>query len=255
MLGQLIVQEDIRLPALIDRARHRLAEARTSAEVLEARAAAKAALHYAKLQKAANETQADCLSIIKRAELRMADLRAQRHPRPAQHGDEAGCRLHGRLFELRASAPRDPVLIVEGEKDFDRLAGLGFVATCNAGGANKWPAELNPHFRGLTVCILPDNDDAGRSHAEKVAASLYGVADSVRIVPFPGLGKGGDVSDWLDANGNPEQLVGLCEAAQPWEPASRAEAAEPSADGAFLIPYCDEAPALAFSARHADDLR
>lgn len=61
------------LPALIDRARSRLAEARTSAEVLEARAAAKAALHYAKLQKAANETQADCLSIIKRAELRMAD--------------------------------------------------------------------------------------------------------------------------------------------------------------------------------------
>src|SRR5512147_2113603 len=73
MLGQLIVQEDIRLPALIDRARSRLAEARTSAEVLEARAAAKAALHYAKLLEAANETQADCLSIIKRAELRMAD--------------------------------------------------------------------------------------------------------------------------------------------------------------------------------------
>ena len=52
------------LPALIDRARSRLAEARTSAEVLEARAAAKAALHYAKLREAANETQADCLSII-----------------------------------------------------------------------------------------------------------------------------------------------------------------------------------------------
>jgi phage N-6-adenine-methyltransferase len=61
------------LPALIDRARSRLAEARTSAEVLEARAAAKAALHYAKLQKAANETQADCLAMIKRAEIRMAD--------------------------------------------------------------------------------------------------------------------------------------------------------------------------------------
>ena len=73
MLGELIAQEDIRLPAIIDRARHRLAEARTSAEVLEARAAAKAALHYAKLQQAAIETQADCLSMIKRAELRMAD--------------------------------------------------------------------------------------------------------------------------------------------------------------------------------------
>ena len=61
------------LPALIDRARTRLGEARTSAEVLEARAAAKAALHYARLQKAANETQADCLAMIKRAEIRMAN--------------------------------------------------------------------------------------------------------------------------------------------------------------------------------------
>ena len=61
------------LPVLIDRALNRLAEARTSAEVLEARAAAKAALHYARLQKAANETQADCLAMIKRAEIRMAD--------------------------------------------------------------------------------------------------------------------------------------------------------------------------------------
>jgi hypothetical protein len=41
--------------------------------VLEARAAPEAALHYAKLQKAANETQADCLAMIKRAEIRMAD--------------------------------------------------------------------------------------------------------------------------------------------------------------------------------------
>ena len=41
------------LPALIDRARTRLAEARTSAEILEVRAAAKAALHYAKLLEAA----------------------------------------------------------------------------------------------------------------------------------------------------------------------------------------------------------
>jgi phage N-6-adenine-methyltransferase len=64
---------EIRLPALIDRARSRLADARSSAEVLEARAAAKAALHYARLQKAANETQADCLAMIKRAEIRMAN--------------------------------------------------------------------------------------------------------------------------------------------------------------------------------------
>src|SRR5512134_1173801 len=80
------------LPALIDRARTRLAEARTSAEVLEARAAAKAALHYAKLLEAANETQADCLSIIKRAELRMAD----EIDAAQQRGEVARADAHGR---------------------------------------------------------------------------------------------------------------------------------------------------------------
>ena len=80
------------LPALIDRARSRLAEARTSAEVLEARAAAKAALHYAKLLEAANETQADCLSMIKRAELRMAD----EIDAAQQRGEVARADAHGR---------------------------------------------------------------------------------------------------------------------------------------------------------------
>jgi phage N-6-adenine-methyltransferase len=61
------------LPALIDRACQRLSQARSSAEVLEAKAIAESALHYAKLTRAANETHADCLRMIVRAEMRMAD--------------------------------------------------------------------------------------------------------------------------------------------------------------------------------------
>jgi phage N-6-adenine-methyltransferase len=64
---------DERLPALIDRAQQRLIAARSSAEVLEAKGLAEAALHYAKVTKAANDTHADCLRIIVRAEIRMAD--------------------------------------------------------------------------------------------------------------------------------------------------------------------------------------
>lgn len=67
------IAEPVHLPALIDRACQRLAEARTSAEVLEAKAMAEAALHYAKITKAANETHADLLRMIVRAEMRMAD--------------------------------------------------------------------------------------------------------------------------------------------------------------------------------------
>ena len=67
------VGEFTSLPALIDRACQRLVQARTSAEVMEAKAIAEAALHYAKITQAANETHADCLRMIVRAEMRMAD--------------------------------------------------------------------------------------------------------------------------------------------------------------------------------------
>lgn len=62
----------IGLPAMVDRATRALSGARDSAEIMEARELAKMALAYAKLTKAANETHADCLRIIVRAETRMA---------------------------------------------------------------------------------------------------------------------------------------------------------------------------------------
>ncbi|KFX81387.1 hypothetical protein KR99_23585, partial [Ralstonia solanacearum] len=37
----------------------------------------------------------------------------------------------------------ETIFIVEGEKDADNLAALGLLATCNAGGANKWHASLS----------------------------------------------------------------------------------------------------------------
>ena len=44
-----------------------------------------------------------------------------------------------RMPELLEANPTDLVFIVEGEKDADRLADLGLVATCNPGGAGKRP--------------------------------------------------------------------------------------------------------------------
>ena len=98
------------------------------------------------------------------------------------------------------ATPRDiPVYIVEGEKDADRLWSLGLPATTNPGGAGKWLPEFNESLRGRPVGILPDNDEAGRRHAQKVAESLCNVAACVKIVELPGLPHKGDVSDWLDA--------------------------------------------------------
>lgn len=61
------------LPQLLMRAGQRLMDARSSAEVLESKKIAEAALHLAKVMNAANETHADCLRIITRAEMRMAN--------------------------------------------------------------------------------------------------------------------------------------------------------------------------------------
>jgi putative DNA primase/helicase len=74
-------------------------------------------------------------------------------------------------------------------------------------------------------------------------------------VPLPGLAKGGDVCDWLDNGGQVHELVALCREAPLWEPACSNPASKPPPESPILIPYCDESLTLAFSARHADDLR
>lgn len=108
------------------------------------------------------------------------------------------------------------IYIVEGEKDADNLAKEGLVATCNAMGAGKWSEALNIHFREADVVILPDNDDAGRNHAQLVGSNLQGVAKSVRVLELPDLPPKGDVSDWLNAGGDRDQLTELAAKAPRW---------------------------------------
>ena len=123
-----------------------------------------------------------------------------------------------RLPELMAAGLTRAVAIVEGEKDADRLATLNIVATTNAGGAGKWLPEYNEFLRGRPVVLLPDNDDAGRRHADAVAIALHGIASSIRVVDLPGLPDKGDVSDWLDASGTCEQLAKLTKSTPYWTP-------------------------------------
>lgn len=130
-----------------------------------------------------------------------------------------------RLPELLAE-PARPVLIVEGEKDADALARIGVVATTNACGAGKWTAEHSEFLRGRGVIVLPDNDDAGRNHAQQVAQSLHGIAEEVRIVELPGLPDKGDASDWIAAGGTRDELRRLAKAASVWTP-TQADTTQP----------------------------
>ena len=127
------------------------------------------------------------------------------------------------LPELMAD-PTSPVVVVEGEKDADNLSRIGMLATCNAGGAGKWTAEHSEFLRGRRVFIVPDNDEAGRNHAEQVARSLHGIAESVCIVNVPGLPPKGDASDWIAAGGTKGELYGLAKAAADWQPTASNDA-------------------------------
>jgi KaiC/GvpD/RAD55 family RecA-like ATPase len=125
-----------------------------------------------------------------------------------------------RLPELRqAIADEEVVFIVEGEKDVDRLLALGLNATCNPMGAGKWRKELSAHFQGARVVIIPDNDEAGRKHADQIGASLSDVAGYVLVLNLPGLPPKGDVTDWRDAGGTIDELLRLAAEAPPWSPA------------------------------------
>lgn len=134
---------------------------------------------------------------------------------------------------LEAIADERIIFIDEGEKNVDNLLTLGVPASCNAGGAGKWPDELTEYFRGADVVILPNNDPQtvhqqtgeprwhpdsrpvlpGQDHAKLVASKLAGVAKSIRILPLPSLPSKGDTTDWLESGGNSEKLYKLVETA------------------------------------------
>jgi hypothetical protein len=141
------------------------------------------------------------------------------------NGKPQGPKVPYRLPELIAAAPTMPIYIVEGEKDVDSLAKIGFVAACNSEGAdngngNKWTPELNAHFTGRHVYIIPDNDAQGRTHAQHVARQLDPVVASVRIVELPDLPLKGDVSDWLKRDSAGVKLSKLAATAPLWAPSS-----------------------------------
>lgn len=124
--------------------------------------------------------------------------------------------LHGvqpvlyRLPEvIDAAAHQRRVFLVEGEKDADALAQYDHLATTVSGGAKNWRPRHAEILAGADVVILPDNDDAGRSYAKQAAADLAAKGGIVRVVELPNLPPKGDVSDWLAAGGDFDDLDDL----------------------------------------------
>lgn len=105
-------------------------------------------------------------------------------------------RVPFRLNEIHAAPADRCVMVVEGERKVKCLESLGLLATCNAGGSEKWLVEWAPVFKNRHVCIFPDHDEKGWRHAAHVAKCLCGSAKPLRIVELPGMRLTDDIIDW-----------------------------------------------------------
>ena len=131
------------------------------------------------------------------------------------------------LYRLPDLVDERRVVLVEGEKAADGLWAEQFPATCPPHGASVWnPAWSADLWRQgcRELIILPDNDPAGRKHAERVAQATWDPAvpnrDRIRIkiVTLPGLSAGADVFDWFAEGGTRENLMKIVSAAPQWAP-------------------------------------
>ena len=120
------------------------------------------------------------------------------------------------LYRLPEVLAAEEVWIVEGEKDAETLAGLGLVGTTIAGGAKSpWLKGYTDALEGKRVNVIPDNDEPGEDHAEKVLASIAGRCE-VHLVRVPPPAK--DVTEWIEGGGTLAELQALAADAAVEEP-------------------------------------
>lgn len=103
------------------------------------------------------------------------------------------------LYNLPAVMQGQRVWVVEGEKDADTLNNLGYVATCNVGGAGKWLEGYTESLAGKDVILCGDNDAVGQKHIAAVREALAGHVKSTKTIKIPTPHK--DVTDlvrWMD---------------------------------------------------------
>ena len=141
---------------------------------------------------------------------------------PSKHNIK---RVPYRLPEvLEAIEDGTPIFFCEGEKVVQAAEGLGFVATCSAGGANTHFDSVYDELESAKVLILPDNDGPGREYARSVAEKLLGRAELVKIVDLPGLDAKEDLVEWIERGGTAEQLKQLAKAAPTFKPSTNGHA-------------------------------
>jgi hypothetical protein len=122
-------------------------------------------------------------------------------------------------------APEEPVVVVEGEKCADALAGIMPGVPVLA-----WPGGCNAHAHAdwtplseRDVILWPDADEPGRKAMQAIAATLEGMGCTVSVVQIPdGQPQGWDCADAIAEGWDVKRLRALLLRAQPVRPATQA---------------------------------
>ena len=147
---------------------------------------------------------------------------------------------------LKAIKESRPVFVCEGEKDCDTMAKMGYAATTNPMGAGKWHvADYASSLAGADLYIIPDNDDVGRDHAQRVARSAVSAARSIHIIDLTvgcsQLPPKGDTTDFFHLLGEEAgraTLEKLMQTAAPYELDADAQREEAAAYYGKVYGYC-----------------
>jgi 5S rRNA maturation endonuclease (ribonuclease M5) len=125
------------------------------------------------------------------------DFRQGYPDRTARNGWEWKKHPRQVLYRLPEVSESAVVFVVEGEKDVESLRSHGFVATCNAGGANaSWLPSYTQTLTGREVILIPDRDAPGRQRVLKIARALLGHAARI-VVWEPDDKDAKDITDWF----------------------------------------------------------
>jgi len=159
---------------------------------------------------------------------------------------------------IERSNKGEAIVIVEGEKDVLTLKSLGILATCNSGGAGKFPKQGVQWLQGARIAIIPDSDIPGRKHADQVAFLLHGTASEIRIANLPielNDHPVKDVSDFIAAGGTREQLSEILKAAPIWKPPEESDTPKEKPTSDDPIHLTDTGDARRILTKYGDILR
>jgi hypothetical protein len=91
---------------------------------------------------------------------------------------------------------RTPVIVVEGEKAADALAGVYPAVLGTVTGAASTPSpETLRILEGRDVVLWADADGPGEAHMNRIARELHGAAQVLRMYEWSGAPPGGDAAD------------------------------------------------------------